>query len=133
MEALQDLNNTSKLTPKFTLSRKCHAKCVSVYDGDTAQFVFPVANEYYRFSCRMLGYNSAEIKTHDPVEKAKAKESREALADKILDKIVELHVGDFDKYGRPLVTVFYGGDNINEWMVDAGHGKPYSGSGDKDW
>ncbi len=135
MEVSQDILHATKTTPKFTLAQTCAAKCVSVYDGDTAQFVFHVAPGAgcYRFSCRLLGYNSAEIKTNDPVEKKKAKESRDALANSILDKIVQLEIGDFDKYGRPLVRVFHDGKNINEWMLEAGHGKPYTGSGSKDW
>jgi endonuclease YncB( thermonuclease family) len=81
----------------------------------------------------MLGYNSAEIKTKDLTEKAKGVESRDILAGKILNKIVHLDIGDFDKYGRPLVTVTLDGENINEWMMASGHGKPYSGAGDKNW
>jgi endonuclease YncB( thermonuclease family) len=132
---MTELINADKKTPKFSIAQTCDAKCVSVYDGDTAQFVFRAyANApYQRFSCRMLGYNSAEIKTSDLVEKEQALRSRDALAGKILNKIVQITVSDFDKYGRPLVTVQSDGIDINQWMVNHGHGQPYTGAGEKKW
>lgn len=132
-------------TRKFTLNGvKCDAKCVSVYDGDTAQMVFePFAGMgLYRFSCRFAGYNSAEIKGSTAEEKTAAKAARDALAGMILDKIVHLSIGEFDKYGRPLVEVtcdYTAGAlsnhaiNVNKWMLENGHGKPYTGAGDKEW
>ena len=129
------LQDTHKKTPRFYFSGVVEAKCVSVYDGDTAQFCFkpfegcPIS----RFTCRMYGYNSAEIKSKDEEEKAKAVESRDALSRLILDKIVDLEVGRFDKYGRVLVKVFIEKQNVNEWMIEQGYGKEYFGKGDKKW
>lgn len=131
-----ELLASSIKTPKYSLDGTLvHAKCVKVYDGDTAQFVFRTdpGKPLYRYSCRMRGYNSAEIKGGSAEEKAKAVLSRDALAGLILDRVVKISLGDFDKYGRPLVTVNVDGVNVNEWMVEGGHGKPYTGAGEKVW
>jgi len=129
------LDATYKSVPKFNVSGTKQAKCVSCFDGDTAQFAMRLYENspIFRFSCRFLGYNSAEIHGKTPEEKAKAVESKKALSDMILDKVVTLEVGSLDKYGRPLVTVICGGVNVNEWMLANGHGKPYTGEGEKAW
>ena len=33
----------------------------------------------------------------------------------------------FDKYGRILVKVYKNNVDINQWMIDQGHGYPYYG------
>ena len=35
---------------------------ISVYDGDTVTCGFELENKPYLFKCRMMGYDSAEIK-----------------------------------------------------------------------
>ena len=83
-----------------------YAKVVKVYDADTIQVVFKVHENYYRFKCRLSRIDSPEIKSHDPLEKEKAKISRDMLKNRILNKIVKIKCGDFDKYGRPLGTIY---------------------------
>lgn len=131
-----ELLNADKNVPRFSLKGiTVAAKCVAVYDGDTAQFVFRLApgQPLYRYSCRMTGYNSAEIKGKTAEECAAAKIARDALRDQILNRIVQLQIGDFDKYGRPLVTVTLGYVNINSWMIIGGYGVEYDGTGAKKW
>lgn len=133
-----DLSAASTKTPKFTFAgATATAKCVKVYDGDTATFVFSVLGlQPYKYSCRMLGYNSAEIRGGSEAEKTSARAARDFLSGMILDKIVELSFGDFDKYGRPLVEVYVGESprvHVNALMVEAGHGAPYTGRGEKKW
>lgn len=156
--AADPLETATAKTQRFSLAgRKVRAKCVSVYDGDTAQFVFALAEDgseapgasnssrrvtgggseplspLYRFTCRMAGYNSAEMKTKSADEAAAGIAARDALRGKILDRIVTLELGEFDKYGRVLVDVFAGPVFVNSAMIDEGHGKPYQGRGEKAW
>lgn len=122
--------------PKFSFAgRQFTAKCVKVYDGDTAHFVFRPHDgaALARYICRFSGYNSAEIKGSFEAEKKKALEVRDALREKILHKVVRLTAGDFDMYGRVLVVVELDGENINQWMLDNDYGKPYDGKGAKIW
>jgi endonuclease YncB( thermonuclease family) len=123
-------------TQKWTFEgNRVFAKCVKVYDGDTATFAFApfTGSQPCLFSCRCLGYNSAEIKTKDIKEKQKAIESRDYLAKLILNKIVTLQLGKFDKYGRVLVHIYINNRCVNDEMVRLGYGKPYDGTGVKNF
>ena len=133
---LAELAAATKKTPKYTLSGlKTYAKCVDVYDGDTIQLVFsPGAGQpIRRYSCRMRGYNSAEMKGPGvgPEEKARAVVARDALRALILGEIVRVVFYDFDKYGRPLVDVQIGDTLVCAYMISGGYGAPYSGRGEK--
>lgn len=136
IHSMDDINLASATTktPKFTFKgQTMRAKCVSVYDGDTAQFAMMISGELRRMSCRMIGYNCAEMVTHDCIEKAKAEVAASALRDLILNKIVTLIFDDFDKYGRPLVVVHVDGIDVNKYMIDNHIGVVYDGHGDKLW
>lgn len=145
----KSLHLTSAKTPRMTFAGQIViAKCVNVYDGDTAQFVWWVGpndtGKHYRFTCRMAGYNSAEIRGASEVEQVFAQKNKQALSDKIINKIVRLDLGNYDKYGRILVTVTFEGvslqpvdmienETVNDWMIRSKNGCVYSGSGEKKW
>ena len=103
MSLLEQTNKTKRFSFKGDIKL---AKCVDVYDGDTAQFVFYVKDDFYRYTCRFMGYNSAEIKSSNEEEKKKAIKSRDYLSDLILNKICIVEFDDNDKYQRPLITVY---------------------------
>ena len=87
--------------PLFSLNNhKYKAKVVNVYDGDTIKVVILFHNKLTRFSLRMTGYDSPELRTKNQNEKAAAIKARDALSSKINNKIIDLHCGKFDKYGR---------------------------------
>lgn len=150
-----------------------------IHDGDTVDIICrPIPGFYttntegsveiktaglFRISCRMARYNSAEIRSKDPVELKAAEAAR--------DRLVELcHVsnikpgtqlygklGKNDKYGRCLLELYIHNVvdvnqmyndyldctftnkptlkpvNVNDLMMSGGYGKPYSGSGEKTW
>lgn len=122
------------------------AKMVDIYDGDTLTLVFRYRGQLQQHSCRMLGYDSPEMKPpkSNPdreAEMAAAREARQALKD-LLEKhtVLKVECGKFDKYGRILVTLYVpdrtgllglvgcgGSINVNQWMVDSGYGVPYDG------
>lgn len=131
---IEILSKCTQKTGKLTFCGKTvRAKCVKVYDGDTitCAFIPPGFSDPYKFSCRCIGYNSAEIKTTEPHEKVKAIAARDYLRGIILDKIITLNLGDYDKYGRILVDIFYDGRHINSEMIKYGHGVKYDGKGPK--
>jgi endonuclease YncB( thermonuclease family) len=43
------------------------------------------------------------------------------------DKVVKIECGEFDKYGRLLVTVFHEGVNVNLDLISKGYAKAYNG------
>ena len=79
---------------------------------------------------------SPEINNQD-AEKQDIKEelAEKSSAEKILDKIVTLENIATEKYGRVLADIITPeGLNINQWLIEEGHAKPYDGGKkDTDW
>lgn len=113
---------------------KTLGKIVDVYDGDTFTAVFNFKGNYIMYKFRTYGYDSPEMKPlktkpNRDEEKKKAVEAREAFK-QITNwehSLVTLHMMKFDKYGRILVKVYKNNVDINQWMIDQGHGYPYYG------
>lgn len=123
-----------KNTCRFELKGKYTAKIIDVYDGDTVTIAMFLYNQGpFKFSCRCMRYNTAEIRTSDPDEKDKAIKARDYLRGRVLDKIVKIESMGMDKYGRPLIEIFLDNININDEMLKQGLGKPYDGTGKKEY
>ncbi len=100
------------------------AKVIKVYDGDTVTLG---TRHHVRYSCRLAGIDTAEIRTKNPEEKAKAIESRDFLRSIIMDEVVDVEVISLDKYGRILAKLRYNGQDISQLMLDQGGAVPYDG------
>jgi endonuclease YncB( thermonuclease family) len=123
-----DLADATAKTPLFTLQGlETRAKCTKCYDADTVHLVFPYGDKLHRWTCRLLGIDSAEIRTTDLKEKEHATRARDYVRARILDKVVTVTCGKFDKYGRLLVTIYYEGVNLNEHLVAEGFAYEYTG------
>lgn len=127
-------------------------KCIKVYDGDTITIATKIpfdknthkslADTVYRFSVRLNGIDSPEIKGHTITEKAMALVARDELKKKILDKHVTLKNVSTEKYGRLLADVYVVDDKntqqlwLNKWMLDNKYAVFYDGDTKKipeDW
>ena len=98
-------------TPLFTLRGQTHwAKCVKCYDADTIHIVIAFNNTFARFRCRLQGIDTAEIRSKNPTERQHARTARDWLKSVILNRIIMVNCGEFDKYGRLLVNVYVAGD-----------------------
>lgn len=129
-EMFEKLCQCDEKTPRWSLcGLETLAKCVNVYDGDTCQLVFYVEgiDKFCRFTCRCNDYDSPEIKSENENEKVKAYEARDYLSSLILNKIVTIKIGKFDKYKRPLVDIYVDDIFINYHMIEKGYGYPYKG------
>ena len=120
-------------TPTFTLSgKKCNAKVLDVYDGDTLWLAIFVYNTLLKFKVRMKGYDSPELR---PLKKLpnrakeieKAKEARDYLKSLVLNKIVIAEFFKFDKYGRPLCNLYSNKVCVNTLMIQNNYGYKYNG------
>lgn len=109
------------------------AKVVSVYDGDTVKVAFPLNKKMYRWNCRISGVDTPEIRTKDTDEKAMGYKVRDVLSEKILNKVVKVVCGRFDKYGRLLVDIYIDGVSISEWLISNGYAYPYDGGTKQSW
>jgi endonuclease YncB( thermonuclease family) len=107
-----------------------YGKVVKVYDGDTITIAtkLPLENSpVYRFSVRLAGIDSPEIKAKTNIEKMLAQKSKQVLENIILDKVVKLKNISFEKYGRILADVYVEDLFVNQWMIDNKHAVVYDG------
>jgi endonuclease YncB( thermonuclease family) len=105
-------------------------KVIKVYDGDTFTMISKLPyteGPIYRFSVRMKGIDSPEIKGKTNNEKELANKSRDALSKLILGKIVILKNISSEKYGRILADVYIGDLCVNEWMLENNFAVKYDG------
>lgn len=102
----------------FSFEGKYTAKITNVYDGDTCHAIIPFGDKFTKIHVRMLGYNCPEIKDRDLEKKHQAKLAKELFASLVLDKMVTLECGKFDKYGRVLGKIQVGDVNVNSLMIE---------------
>ena len=109
------------------------AKVVDVYDGDTIKCVFPIHDTLYRWNCRLTGVDTPELRTRCKTEKAYGYKVRDYLREKILNKMVYVRCGDFDKYGRLLVEILCDDCLVNDWLVHNNYAFAYDGGTKQSW
>jgi len=111
-------------------------KVVKVYDGDTITIAAKLLyskSQVYRFTVRLRGIDTPEIKGHCETEKAAAIVARDALHDKIFGKIVTLKNVGTEKYGRILADIYLDNIHINRWLLDSKYAVPYDGGKKIEW
>jgi len=105
-------------------------RVIKVYDGDTITIASKLPfNEspLYRLSVRLNGIDTPEIKGKTEDEKLAAKQTRDALADLILNKYITLKNIQTEKYGRILADVYFGDVHLNEWLIKEKYAVKYDG------
>jgi endonuclease YncB( thermonuclease family) len=105
-------------------------KVIKVYDGDTITIASKLPNTenpIYRFSVRLNGIDSAEIKGKTANEKKLAIKARDKLHELIFGKMIHLKNISTEKYGRILADVYLDDLHVNQWMLDNGLAVPYDG------
>ena len=118
-------SNTVPFVPPITTG-----KVIKVYDGDTFTLAATLPNTIepiYRFSVRMNGIDTPEIKGKSKTEKELAKKARDALSNLIMNKVVTLKNVSTEKYGRILADVYVGDLFVNEWMIKENYAVSYDG------
>jgi endonuclease YncB( thermonuclease family) len=118
-----------KDTIKFTFPIK-GGKVIKVYDGDTFTIAFKLpydTSPLYRYSVRLKGIDTPEMKGKNEDEKISAHKAQQALSDLILNKYIHLCNIDSDKYGRILADVYLDNLHINQWMIDKKLAVSYDG------
>ena len=111
------------------------AKVTSVYDGDTFDAVVDMGfSTSVNIKVRMLGIDTAEIKSKDPEQKEKAIAARDFLRSVILDNKIIIRTAGMEKYGRWLGEIWElpkegeeVTESINDQMIKLGHAKAYFG------
>ena len=109
---------------------------IKVYDGDTITIAskMPYENsQLFRFSVRLNGIDTPEIKSKDENEKALAKKARDSLSQLIMNKNIALKNVKNEKYGRILADVYLDDLHVNKWMIDKQFAVEYDGKTKKLW
>lgn len=108
-----------------------YAKVCDVYDGDTVTILFSHRRKIIKYSCRIYGIDTPEIRTRDLEEKKRGYEARDFLKSYILDQIIKIDLLKFDKYGRLLAHLYVnvGGTykDVGRLMINNKHAKEYFG------
>ena len=134
------LEDCTKETPEFSLCNMVlMGKVVECYDADTCKIVLPVQNNIYKFTCRLNGIDTPEIKPRKDKpnrdnEILWAKRARSELLKMIINndafnnleikkdevinvlkdnkKLVKVKCLEFDKYGRLLIELYNNDEEI---------------------
>ena len=135
---------TAENTPWLSLEYqiiKC--KVIDVYDGDTITVILPWDGGVFKKKCRLTGIDCAEIRTKDLREKSCGYDAKKYLTDLLDNKNIWIECGDWDKFGRLLITIFKNKEDvgnfqmsINQQMIDSNNAYKYDGkakSAFKDW
>lgn len=122
--------------PMFSLNGlEIEGKVVSVYDGDTVKIVFPFKDTMYKWNCRLSGIDTPELRTKCEAEKEFGYKVRDILREKILNKMVRVRCGEFDKYGRLITQIICLEDNciVNNWLIQHDYALAYDGGTKQSW
>jgi endonuclease YncB( thermonuclease family) len=125
--------NYGLTTPFFTLNGQCSkGRLVDIVDGDSVYVILPVFNNYYKYSVRLNGIDTCEMKSKNEQLKKRAILARNTLLKLVDEKIdvmsditkvdvknflnenvivVWVECLEFDKYGRLLANVYALDDN----------------------
>jgi len=117
--------NTIAFVPPITCG-----KVVKVYDGDTITVASKLPNmdePIYRFSVRLAGIDTPEIKGKTIHEKELAIDARDALHNLIFGKMIYFKNVSTEKYGRVLADVYFQDIHVNSWMLERKYAVPYFG------
>jgi len=102
------------------------AKIIAVYDGDTVTALVDLGFLHTQeMKLRLYGIDTPEMRGDEKVE---GKKVRDIVREMILDKEVTIrsYKDKQGKYGRYLANiVLENGLDLNQWLVDNGHAKPY--------
>ena len=130
-------------TPKF---KHNIVKVLDCYDGDTIHCsgLLEVPDIPFKFSVRLNGIDTPEMKSKSQVEKDHAKIAKKALSDMIpAGTLVNFNLRDtdgpieYDKYGRILAYIYTKKDgkdiNLSEWMLENKYAVKYDGGTKHEW
>ena len=131
----------SKVTdaPRFSFEGcEKKVKLLDVYDGDTVTIAFKYKRKIWKMSCRMDGIDTPEVRSSNPLEKRAAYLAKDQLLQLCSGpKLLDCQFGKFDKYGRPLITLWNKQmswkRSINSEMIISGFALIYNGKSKQDF
>jgi endonuclease YncB( thermonuclease family) len=128
-----------KTVPKVPLQNQFTlARIEEVYDGDTVKIIVLLSDTPLRFSLRILGIDTPELKHGEgrlPEEHLAAVKVRDYVKSLFPTNIAKIRIHDWDKYGgRVLGDLFLPtGENVSEILIKCGWARPYHGEKKRSW
>lgn len=122
--------------PNELITGRRLAKVVEVYDGDTVTVILFCGIRRVKQKVRIYGLDTPEIRPLKSIENRedeikRAKAAREFLKQLVLNKVVVLDIMGREKYGRFLCSIHVNIGcshlNVEQTMIEEGHGTPYFG------
>lgn len=98
------------------------AKVLRVVDGDTIELSIDLGFTItWTSTCRLSGVNAYELRSEDERLRAKAVKAKEWMMEALpAGSEVTIVSKSLDKYGRPVVEVWKGKENINKALLEEG-------------
>jgi endonuclease YncB( thermonuclease family) len=131
-----DCDSVTKFTFRGvdTLARVHH-----IHDTDTMTIVFEWYHAWIKLNVRLNGIDAPELESKSPGESDVCRKGCQVLQRLIGNQIVRVILADFDKYGRPLATVYLqqpledGIETVNDYLVKWRYAKRYTGGTKVRW
>jgi len=142
-----DFSTASIKTPWFSLEGlTTKARVVDIIDGDTLIAVLPIHGTMYKFSVRIFGIDTCELKSKADECQVKAVAAWKAVvklitrSDDIDDRValrrhldtnislVTIECCSFDKYGRLLAHIICDNCSVSDMLLDEKLAYPYFGA-----
>ena len=103
------------------------AEVIRVIDGDTIVLRIDLGFKLsWKVSCRLHGIDCPELRSKSASERVAAKVAKDFTQGELaIGSTVLVYSIELDKYGRPLVDIFYGDKHLNEELVSNNHAKLY--------
>jgi len=111
-----------------------YARVCKVYDADTVTIVFEWFGKFVKVNMRLEGIDAPELHSKVAIEALASKRARDHLAELILNKVVIVNLGKFDKYGRTLGKIFtLDASCVNEHLISCQYVRGYDGGKKEAW
>ena len=120
----EDFRQFGGSTPELSINGlKCYGRLIDVYDGDTVKVILPTFNSYYKFTIRLNGIDTCEIKSKDKILQDNGIKARDRVLELLTNNkkntkkdiknllesevfLVWVECFENDKYGRILANIY---------------------------
>lgn len=120
----EDFKQYGGSTPSLSINGlKCYGRLIDVYDGDTVKVILPTFNSYYKFTIRLNGIDTCEIKSKDKILQDNGIKARDRVLELLTNNkkntkkdiknllesevfLVWVECFNNDKYGRILANIY---------------------------
>jgi endonuclease YncB( thermonuclease family) len=131
----EDFKQYGGSTPELSINGlKSYGRLIDIYDGDTVKVILPTFDSYYKFTIRLNGIDTCEIRSKDKILQDNAIKARNRVFELLTNNkvntkndiknilesevyLVWVECVNKDKYGRILANI-YKDNNITKSISD---------------